>query len=263
MTKFVLGWTAPNGARGFNPAPRDQNDAESLARVKSGYGLTYTAVPFDQAAAWRDAAMIDPDSQANGEFMINSSGDPVPAHLVPGRVKLEDQTVELLIGKVSAMQAAMRAFKDAAFDDIRAFQDALAAQYRAERSGRRGGVCLASYDGLKKIEVSVADTLTFGPELSVAKDLIDQCISDWAKGANDNLKVLVNDAFRVGSTGKIQVDRVIGLRRLEINDDRWRQAMVAISDALRAQSSRTYIRFYQRATPDAKWEQVVLDMSSL
>ncbi|HQU16658.1 MAG TPA: DUF3164 family protein [Gammaproteobacteria bacterium] len=195
--------------------------------------------------------------------MTNSFGDQVPARLVPGRIKLEDQTVCLLIEKAVAMQAAMKAFKAAAFDDVDEFMAVLSGSYGTERRGRRGGTTLHSFDGLMKVELSVADSLVFGPGLAVAKDLIDACIKDWAADANDNLRVLVNDAFRPGASGKIPVERVITLRRLEIKDERWQQAMVAISDALRAQSSRTYIRFYCRENKDAKWTQVVLDMSSL
>lgn len=210
-----------------------------------------------------DQVTAAPKAMPDEEMMTNSFGRRVPARFVQGRVKLEDQTVRLLIASADVIQTQMKAFKIAAFDDVQTFQAELAASYGASRSGRRGGVALTSFDGLMKVEVSVADTMRFGPELDVAKGLIDQCIEDWAKGANENLRVLINDAFRVGSNGSIQVDRVIGLRRLEINDPRWQQAMTAISDALRAQSSRTYIRFYRRPDADARWEQIVLDMSSL
>jgi hypothetical protein len=196
-------------------------------------------------------------------FLINPWGNRVPEKFINGRLLLEHQTVLTLIQKAQRMRVAMEVCKAEAFADVTAFQDALSANYNVTRKGSRGGVTLTSFDGLMKIEKSTADTMTFGPELEVAKDLIDQCIAEWVKDANDNLRVLVNDAFRVGATGKISVDRVIGLRRLEIPDDRWRQAMNIISDALRAQSSRTYIRFYTRENLDAKWVQIVLDMSSL
>jgi hypothetical protein len=38
--------------------------------------------------------------------------------------------------------------------------------------------------------------------------------------------------------------------------------MDAIRDSIRVIGSRTYIRFYDRPTPDAAWQAVTIDMAS-
>jgi len=161
------------------------------------------------------------------------------------------------------MQAGMVKFKFDVWDEATTYRDILHANYGVKAGGSRGGMKLHSYDGLMRIEVSSADTFTFGPELEPARELINQCITSWTEGANSNLKTLVDNAFRVGAGGKIQVARVLELRTLEINDDRWATAMVAINDALRVQGSRRYIRFYERKTIEAPWVQIALDMGSI
>jgi hypothetical protein len=137
----------------------------------------------------------------------------------------------------------------------------VAQTYGAKRGGAKGNVTLHSYDGNSKVTVAVGDTMTFGPELQAAKDLIDECLTEWVKGGNPNLRTLINDAFDVEKEGKLRTDRILGLRRLEIDDPRWKRAMDAIGDALRVQSSTRYLRFHRKRGQE--FEQVSLDVSRL
>jgi hypothetical protein len=193
--------------------------------------------------------------------MVNALGHFVPAHLVRPEHKLEDQLARDLVARAEALHEQLVLFKASAFSDVQALMALLGERYRVKLGGTRGGVKLHSYDGLLRITISVADLMTFGPELRAAKALIDECITDWSAGSNENIRVIVNDAFSVGDGGKLQVDRVLALRRLEINDEKWQRAMGAISDALRVVQTREYIRIYRRKDRDAEFEQVVLDAS--
>ena len=57
----------------------------------------------------------------------------------------------------------------------------------------------------------------------MAKALVDECIQDWSAGSRDEIKVLVNDSFYVDKTDKINTQRILGLRRLNIEDEKCRQ----------------------------------------
>lgn len=219
---------------------------------------------------WRYVSAVVPDMGTPAppapipegvETMINRDGRPVPAHLVPSKARLEDQTVRELLRHAAAMHMTLAAFKTQAFADIEAFMELLSAAYNVQMGGRSGGTTLESYDGLMKVSISSANTLTFGPELKVAEALIGECVSSWSEGANEHLRILVMDAFKVAEGGNLRIDRVLGLRSLAIEDDKWRQAMLAIGDAIRVAHSKRYIRFYQRLSQDAEWQQIVLDAS--
>ena len=60
------------------------------------------------------------------------------------------------------------------------------------------------------------------------------------------LHTLINGAFQVDKQGRINVNRILSLRRLEITDERWKQAMMAIGESLQIVGSKTYIRIYER-----------------
>ena len=194
-------------------------------------------------------------------FIRSAEGRLYPLANVQARHVLEDQLVRGLVARAEALQEAMSAFKQACFDDISAFRELLAAQYRVTIGGRRDGISLRSYDDTLRVQISVADSLSFGPELEAAKALIDECITDWSEGANAHLRAVVMDAFEVGDGKAPRVDRILGLRRLNIDDDRWQRAMVAIADAVRKGRSKAYIRLHRRDTPDREFQQIVLDVA--
>ena len=59
------------------------------------------------------------------------------------------------------------------------------------------------------IRLQIQDRLVFDERLHAAKTLIDECITSWSENSRDEIKVLVNDAFRVDKTGQINTARVL------------------------------------------------------
>lgn len=195
-------------------------------------------------------------------FMMNAQGAMMPVDKVKPAHKLEDETTRRLIAGAKELNAAMAKFKALAMDDAQTFRAMVAEQYGAKRGGAKGNMTMRSYDGSMMVQVAVAETIEFGAELQAAKELIDECIADWSQGSDDNIKVLVNDAFRVNKERNIDTGRVLALRRLEIQDEKWGRAMDAISDAVRVTGTRSYIRFYE-TDEKGKSQAIPLDLASV
>jgi len=200
----------------------------------------------------------------NDERMIPAVGGRLyPERMFkPARV-LEHDLCVALAARARALRDLIVQEKLAMMADIDAFRALIAEQYGLKLGGRRDGLQLHSSDALVRVQVSVADALTFGPELQVAKELIDACLTDWSEGADEKLRAIVMAAFEVGEGGRPRVDRILALRQFSFDDERWRQAMQAINDALRVAYSRRHLRIYDRGGEDATFEQIVLDMSRL
>lgn len=96
-----------------------------------------------------------------------------------------------------------------------------------------------------------------------AKALIDECVQTWSQGASDNIRVLVNHAFQTDKEGKINTGRVLSLRRLDIKDAAWQQAMQAIADSMQTASTKPYIRFYQRHEATGEYLPISLDVAAV
>ena len=174
-----------------------------------------------------------------------------------------DELVREIVDRARLVSAAMLAFKRAAFDDVAAFVDLSAEQYGVRLGGVKGNVSLISFDGRYRVLRAIAETITFDERLKAAKALIDLCLNEWSESAAPELKVIVQDAFRVDQEGNIRVQQVLALRRLNIDDERWLRAMTAIGDAIQVVGSKSYIRVYERVGETQHYRQIALDMSSV
>ncbi len=97
-----------------------------------------------------------------------------------------------------------------------------------------------------KVQVQVAELIDFGPELQIAKKLVDECLNEWSADSRPEIQALVSDAFDTDKEGKINRAKIFMLLRHSIEDERWMRAMDAIRDAMRVTGSKEYVRFYTR-----------------
>ncbi|PID65852.1 MAG: sulfate transporter [Gammaproteobacteria bacterium] len=176
---------------------------------------------------------------------------------------LRDEQVHELIAAAKMLQQAMQRFKNAAYADIAAFVELSAERYDVKLGGRKGNICLSSFDGKQRVRFDLAERLTFDEGLIAAKALIDECLHDWTEGANDNLKAIVDQAFDTDKEGQINTNRILALRRTQIDDDRWKRAMDAISEAVQVADTKSYIRFYERDSADKKYQAISLNFADL
>ncbi|GHU04283.1 sulfate transporter [Alphaproteobacteria bacterium] len=195
-------------------------------------------------------------------YIMDHKGRLIPESMIRPQEMLEDQTVRKILGYAEALSDQIARFKGHTFDDIASFMDLLAEQYGAHRGGAKGNVTLSSIDGCARVQVQVQDTLTFGPELEIAKQLFDACIARWSEGANANVRALVDHAFQVNKEGRVNRGNIFSLRRLSVEDEEWKRAIDALNDSIRTIGSREYVRVYKRPTPRAAWRAVTIDLAS-
>lgn len=195
--------------------------------------------------------------------MRDAKGALVPLSMVKPQDQLQDEVVRKIIGYATALSDQVARFKAHSFEDIGGFEALLAQEYDATIGGAKGNKTLMSFDGLFKVQVQVADNIVFGPELQIAKSLVDECLNEWAEGARDEIRAIVTRAFNTDREGQINRSEIFMLLRLEIADPRWLRAMKAIRDAMRVVGSKTYVRCYRREAFDAPWTAVSIDLAKV
>ncbi|MCC7097303.1 MAG: DUF3164 family protein [Thermomonas sp.] len=199
----------------------------------------------------------------NGQpYMRDAKGSLVPLEAVKPTDLLMDETVRKIVDFARDLSDQIARFRGHTFEDVNAFQALIAQEYGASVGGAKGNITLTTFDGLQKVQVQVADLIEFGPELQAAKGIIDECLTEWASDSRTELRALVNRVFSVDKTGQINRAELFMLLRVEIDDQRWQQAMAAIRDSIRIIGSKTYVRFYERDAADAKWRAITIDLAA-
>lgn len=201
---------------------------------------------------------------AGSRYMRDAERALVPIENIKAQDLLMDEVVGKIFDFAKDLSAQIARFKEHTFADLTGFQELLAQEYGVKkREGWKGNYTLTSFDGRKKVTVQIAERIDFGPELQVAKSLVDECLREWSADSSANLRSIVNRAFAVDQQGKINKAELFSILRLEIEDDRWQRAMKAIRDSMRVTGTKEYVRFYERTSPDAPWTAVSLDIAAL
>lgn len=193
--------------------------------------------------------------------MLDPKGRKTPVEVISGADLVEDEVVRKIIGYALALSGQVSRFKGHTFEDLGDFEALLAQEYGATKGGAKGNKTFMTYDGCMKVQIQVADHIDFGPQLQIAKSLLDECLNEWAADARPELRALVTSAFNTEKAGQINRSEIFKLLRMDIKDERWQQAMSAIRDAMRVVGSKIYVRCYHRETPDAGWEAITIDLA--
>ena len=187
----------------------------------------------------------------------------VPERMVPESAQMEDVTVRTIAAYAFDLHRQIHRFIGHCYDDLAAMDDLIAERYGLKRrGGAKGNRTYRTYDGCLEVVVQVQERIAFGPELQAARELVEECIAEWSDGARDEIKVIARHAFDTDKEGNVSREKVFALRRLEIEDERWRQAQAAITDAIRVVGSAQYVRFYIRPAPGARRMAISIDMTS-
>jgi len=207
--------------------------------------MTTTQIPIGPPPGyWRDA-----------------KGNLIRDELVRPLDKEADAVVRRIVAEGYKVRDTLTAFKAMAFAEVSALVELTAEQYDAKIGGDKGNVTLHTFDGRYKLQRANSDAITFDQRLVAAKALIDECLAEWTVGARPEVQTIINDAFQTDKEGNISVGKVLSLRRLEIKDSRWQQAMLAISEATLVIGSKSYIRIYERSEATGKYLPIALDVA--
>ncbi len=199
----------------------------------------------------------------NKQFLTTPQGAEMPINKIkPLDLKRHNLVMEI-VGDTKAMQEIMVEHKEKTRTKIYSFLDEVAKEYGATMGGKKGNLTLSDYSQSFRVSVSVNEVMSFTEQLTIAEQLVNECLNDWSEGSNENLKAFIKTAFYRTKEGGVSVGKMLGLLRLDIDDEKWRQAMRALKDSMISTETKSYVRVYQRASIDEKWEQIPLDIAKV
>lgn len=196
------------------------------------------------------------------DYMTDRKGRLVPISQISDYDLAMDAFVNERVDAAEIKSADLSDFKTRSFDECYAFMDLVAEKYGRTRGGVKGNVTFSNFNGSKQVTIKVQESLTFGPELHIAKEMIDECVKEWSQGADVKLLALISDAFQVDKEGNLSTTRILSLRRVKIDDERWKKAMEAISESLLVAVSKTYINF-RKKDDSGKLVNIPLDIAAI
>lgn len=200
----------------------------------------------------------------NGKPWVNTAdGGMLPLDLVKVEDWLEDQMVRKIIGFAKPLSEQIARFKKHSRADIADFDQQLEAKYGTVKKGRKGAgnQQYKTIDGLMMVETRVNKLIEFGPQLQVAKQLIDECLLEWTEDGRAEIRGLITRAFKTDVAGQIDKNAVLALLKIESADPRWLKAMEAIEAAVRVIGSKEYLHFAFKPDRNRDWVKISINIA--
>jgi len=194
---------------------------------------------------------------------IDPTGQPIPPKYIEPLVKKRDAMVERLHRLALAEQQRLAKFKEAVEVELGKYLEFLAKTNGEEALNEGSNYILKNFTANRLFQVKVGKTIEFDERLNVAKQKIDRCLEKWSEGGNENLKIIVYDAFKIDQKGKVDTKRILGLRRHQIKDKDWQEAMELIGKAVTVVALKSYFMFQVRPTGDEEWQTIRLDLAGV
>lgn len=198
------------------------------------------------------------------KFLVNSRGFQTPIDQVKPQDLIKHDLVTELAKQAKAQSKAHDDFKRLVFSEVNDFIALVADEYKATIGGAKGNITLTSFDQKLRIQVGIADQISFGAEIDIAKQLITEVIEEELADTSSFIAQLMRDAFEADKQGQYNKNRILALRKYRDanKSEKWENAMKALDEAIIASDSKTYITFQERNIEGA-WKQIPLVSKSL
>ena len=191
--------------------------------------------------------------------MRDSNGNDIPLKYVSKYDKARDKAVR----KILARFLKARAMLEEVVADSIAELNALA--QTKESVGAKGNFSARSFDGLIQVSIRQQYNIFLDERVVKARELMLGYVEGvLAKvGGNDAqaLRLIVAEAFKANAQGFLSTGKIMSLLRMEIDNADWREAKRILQEAIRPQKGKRYLVCERRASTQADFEAVRLDIA--
>jgi len=200
-----------------------------------------------------------------GKFWKNKKGDMVHMGNIPDADKLKDSLVEDLLANAIKMSVVLTTFRTDSIKQIEDHFQKLMDEYNIDGKARskKGNFSLENYSGTQKVEIGVQDRIDFDEKLQIAKAKIDECLHELTKHSPATIKTLITKAFDVDKQGAVNPKKILALKSIDVDHEKWKEAMVIIDESIEIVSSKSYVRFYTRKNTDEAYKLVPLNIAAV
>ena len=198
-------------------------------------------------------------SEKTIKTMTDSMGNNIPVKYVSAYDKARDRATRRILArfqKARSMLEAVVAESIADLDELSKLKDSL---------GEKGNFSARSFDGLIQVAIRQQYNIRLDERVIRARELMMEYVNsvlDRVDGVDVSaLRLLVTEAFKVNSQGFLSAGRVLSLMRMEVNNDKWREAKMILQAALKPEKGKQYLICESRKTTQGDFKAIRLDIA--
>lgn len=191
--------------------------------------------------------------------MIDSNGNAIPLKYVNGYDKARDRVTRRILTRFEKARSTLESVVADSIKDL----DELAKL--KESLGEKGNFSARSFDGLIQVSIRQQYKIRLDERVIRARELMLEYVGsvlDRVNGVDVSaLRLLVNDAFKANSQGFLSTGRILSLIRMEVNNEKWREAKMILQEALNPVKGKQYLICEKRKTTQGDFRSIRLDIA--
>lgn len=195
--------------------------------------------------------------------MLDGRGKMITTGVIREEHLVKHFSVERMFKKVASIENQLGKAKAQIMRELEKYQNWIV-KYNNMEDAKFENLTLANYSNTLQVQMKTNnDIVEFDENLQLAKVKIDSCFARWGEASHQNLKVLVDDYFKVGKKGLVNKNSILGLFKFDMKDTEWDEAMELIKKSIVTRVKRSYIMFRYRDSIEEEWNTKNLNFSSI
>lgn len=190
--------------------------------------------------------------------MRDSLGRDIPIKYVSAYDKARDRVARRILDRFNKTRRVLERTVAESLADL----ESLKAE--KENTGAKGNFAAQSFDGLIRVAIRQQYFIRLDERVTVARDMMLNYVNDVLNRVDgvdvSALRLLVAAAFKVNADGFLSTGKVISLLRMEVNDQRWREAKQILQSSLKSEAGKRYLSCETR--PDTQRDFTAISLNA-
>lgn len=202
------------------------------------------------------------ERKKTGKVYPDHNGNLIPAAYIHKVDKEKDSAARKIHAKALKLSIALTEFKEEALGKCDELYNKMLEENKITiRENAKGGYSIMTIDKSIKIEITISETIQFNEKIDMAQVKIKDYLSEKTKGIDNDLQLLVTEAFKTRK-GQLDTKRVIGLLKLNITHHLWVEAMELIKQSIEQNNTKRYMRVWERKE-NGEYKSIKLDFAAI
>lgn len=191
--------------------------------------------------------------------MRDSNGNDIPIKYVGKYDKARDRVTRRIEARFRRARAVLEQTVRESVADLEELKGG------KEKLGEKGNFSAQSFDGLISVAIRQQYNIRLDERVVRARELMLEYVNgvlDRVSGVDVSaLKLLVQEAFKANSQGFLSTGKVLALMRMEVRDEKWRQAKEILQAAIKPQKGKQYLSCEVRGSTQEEFRAIRLDIA--
>ncbi len=192
-------------------------------------------------------------------YWVNGSGVPVERTRINKEEIVREKVVNKAIKQAVKVSESLIKFNEEVVQLVDDYLEMVAEQYGEHW---QGAASITNFNQTERIDIKISKLIDFNEHFAIAEKKIFSYIEDLTENLSGDIVSIIKVAFSRNKKGFIDPKKILELKKLNIKNKVWKEAMELIDKSIYIKATNRYINFWIK-NKQGDWENIPLNFSKL